>query len=258
MLKHDLGSTTENKEGEKKNWPEHGCGVCGYTSRLPPFPSTTGASCLSLFVCYFHPPYGASGSRGTLAEPRESPWPPSGLREPPACSPGLSRLPSPETSAGAFLPPRPFVPAVRCPQRGCHRRLPGTLTLPAASAALGTGMEIQNQTPRRPQGDHPIPSYPNPSRPISSHSSRPALEWGRERRVVSRGISVGISLRGAPVPLLRAGPSKVETAPRGSLCKSFKNRWRRRVCLKSGCGSTPGHFRLSSTPRYQSPGACDK
>lgn len=60
MLKHNLGSTTEEKEEEKKNWPEHYSGVCGYTSKLPPFPSTAGASCLCLVFCYFRLPFAAS------------------------------------------------------------------------------------------------------------------------------------------------------------------------------------------------------
>lgn len=192
-----------------------------------------------------------------------APWPsPASLPGRPEGSGSSRPLPRPVSASLAQNFGRSLSPAasLRCPGVLPAAGLPPPPSRPhdlsTASAALGTGVEIKNQTPRRPQSGHPIPSYPIPSHPMPFLPA--CMERGRQRGVVSRGFSGGISLPGAPVPLLRAGPSKEEAAPRGSVCKCFQNRWRRRVCLKSGCGSTPGHFRLSSAPRYQSPGACDK
>lgn len=170
MLKHNLGSTTEKRKEKELARARLRCLRLHLTAAPLPLDRRSLAS---FPICLLFPSSRrdqlSSGSRGALAEPRESPWPPTGLREPPACSPGLSRLPSPGTSAGAFLPPLPFVLPVCCPQRGSHRRRSRPQTLPAASAPPGTGVEIKNQTPRRPQSGHAIPCHPIQSYPIPSH-----------------------------------------------------------------------------------------
>lgn len=252
MLKHNLGSTTEKKEEEKRKRicqstaavsaaAPHGCPP----SPRPPEPHVF--PCLFVMSIFPSWPAGHPGRapRVSLAAHRALP----------ACLafPGPKLRPDPFSGR--------FPPFSGCAARSGARPAASRPTDPPRRLG-GAGNRRGNKEPNSEEAgewpSHPIPSYPILCYPIPSHSCRPALERGRERGVVSQGFSVGISLRGAPVPLLRAAPSKVEAAPRGSLDKCCKNRWRRRVCLKSGCGSTPGHFRLSSTPRYQSPGACDK
>lgn len=209
--------------------------------QLPPFPSPTGGL-TSFLVCLLFTP-SRRGQRGSGARcgpgraPASSPRPAAALRQQAARSPGLFPLPSPKTPSGAFLLPLPFVFPVCSPDQG----------LPPLSAACypgGGGNRRRNKETNFGEA--------------MGRPSQPACCGAGGGVGVSRGFLVGLSLRVGPVPLLRVGPAKVGKAPRVSLRKCIKNRCRGRVCLKSGCGSTPGHFRLSSTALYQSPDDCDK
>lgn len=206
----------------------------------PPFPRPSAALHLSMFVCHLHPPGAASGAAALGAAPAEPPpFPLSPLPGRPLCSgsrqpapPASTRFPRPKLRLGAFHPCSPWF--CQCGHRSGGSRRCG---------------------PARCLLREPAEKYGNKLR--GGHGTIPASLL-RSREGVNRGFLVGLFPQVGPVPLRGVGPSKMAKPPRFSLRKCIKNRWRRRVCLKSGCGSTPGHFRLSSIALYQSPDDCDK
>lgn len=211
------------KKKSKKNWPEPGCGVCGSILQLPPFPPSIGSLTAFLVWLVFTLSRRGQRGRGARCSPgRERSLRPESRQPAPPASPSF---PYPKRCPGPFSPRFPSF--CQCaPRRGgsCRRRAP-------ARCPGGAGNR------RRDKETNFVEATARPSQPACGGVGRMGVDWG---------FLVGFCLRVGPVLLLRAVLPKVRKPPRVSFRKCIKNRCRRRVCLKSGCGSAPGHFRLSS------------
>lgn len=244
ILKHNQGNTTEEKKKKKSDRiGQNPAAVSAASSRrCPPSRRPPAASHLSLFICYLPPPGAASRAAAFGAAAAEPPPslpgrpPRSGSRQP--APPASPRFPRPKPRPGPFLLPLAFVLPLCSPQRG----------LPPPPCPFPLPRRWGNRRGNKETNFGKSHGAAIPAGLLGSRGwwgSKGAFWWVSPHRV-------------DPVPLLRVGPSKVGKPPRVSLPKRIKNRCGRRVCLKPGCGSTPGHFRLSSTALYQSPDDCGK